>query len=145
MSDCQPIADQYLDEIEARGDAAAKTLRELLPPKQDYAELVCAESFARGFHYVWTEPEPYAMDEAANVIDKLVAEVRRLRANVQNAEPVRHGRWNKAYRSGYVPTDGKPICSECDCWNGGKSDYCPHCGAKMDDAQKGEPEHVADV
>jgi hypothetical protein len=48
-----------------------------------------------------------------------------------DAVPVRRGKWNKSYKSGYTPTDGKPICSICDCWNGRESNYCPNCGADM--------------
>lgn len=50
-------------------------------------------------------------------------------------EPVRHGRWVRKTGNGYYWYE----CSECgakplknsykdDCF----SDYCPHCGAKMD-------------
>jgi len=46
-----------------------KGLREMLPPQVDYAELVGAEGFARGCHYVWTEPEPYIISEAADLIE----------------------------------------------------------------------------
>ncbi|NLE27555.1 MAG: hypothetical protein GX625_19910 [Clostridiaceae bacterium] len=46
-----------------------KQLRDMLPPQVDYAALVCAEGFARGQHYVWTEPEPYVISEAAALID----------------------------------------------------------------------------
>ena len=47
------------------------------------------------------------------------------------AEPVRHGYWEKRGQEIY--------CSECDeesgyTWAGASkySDYCPHCGAKLD-------------
>lgn len=52
---------------------AVKDLRELLPPKVDYADLVCAEGFARGYHYVWEDPEPYIIENAANLINELRA------------------------------------------------------------------------
>ncbi len=47
------------------------------------------------------------------------------------AEPVRHGRWE------YIdaPMFGNPYGSyKCDCGNSmpHKTNYCPHCGAKMD-------------
>ena len=48
------------------------------------------------------------------------------------AEPVRHGEWAFKHPNGWA-------CSECGEWglmidNRGicKSNYCPHCGAKMD-------------
>lgn len=56
-----------------------------------------------------------------------------------DAEPVRHGRWisekcnHKPYR---IKNPEKWViykCSECGYSNGRKqSNYCPHCGAKMD-------------
>lgn len=53
-----------------------------------------------------------------------------------DAEPVRHGRW--LYNS--YPTvwygHGEPpewVCSECEERAYNTYDYCPNCGAKMDD------------
>lgn len=54
-------------------------------------------------------------------------------APAEDAEIVRYAMWNSAYKSGHTPKKGF-ICSACDCWNGGKYQYCPHCGAKMDAA-----------
>lgn len=73
------------EEIRERCEEAVKMLRGLLPEKVDYADLVCAEGFARGFNYVWTDPEPYAMDEAANCIEALLTENARLRAELEAA------------------------------------------------------------
>lgn len=58
--------------LKLRCEEAIKTMVSLLPPKVDYAELVCAEGFAHGFHYVWECPEHYAMDEAAKLIRELM-------------------------------------------------------------------------
>ena len=46
-----------------------------------------------------------------------------------DAEPVRHGHWNK-----YPTTDGWDIaeCSECGHCGIIEHNYCPDCGAKMD-------------
>ena len=55
-----------------------------------------------------------------------------------DAATVRHAKWNKAYRSEYAPRDGKFIRSACDCWNSGRTDYCPHCGAKMNKEAPGD-------
>ena len=52
----------------------------------------------------------------------------------------RHAHWNTSYRSGYVPKDGKPICSACDCWNEGRSNWCPNCGSRMLLARKDGPD-----
>ena len=45
--------------------------------------------------------------------------------------PVVHGRWVTHYRSGTTVAEGY-VSTCCDMWNNRKSDYCPHCGAKMD-------------
>lgn len=45
--------------------------------------------------------------------------------------PVVHGRWVTYYRSGTTVAEGY-VSTCCDMWNNRKSDYCPHCGAKMD-------------
>ena len=49
--------------------------------------------------------------------------------------PVVHGRWVTHYRSGTSVTEGY-VSTCCDMWNNRKSDYCPHCGAKMDGERK---------
>lgn len=55
------------------------------------------------------------------------------------AEPVRHGEWIGLEYDGFA--DGCPVydlweCSECHIEHEGEedtlTDYCPHCGAKMD-------------
>ena len=65
-----------------------RALREMLPPKVDYASLVCAEGFAHGQHYVWEDPEPYIISDAADLIESLQAELaasqRRERAAVED-------------------------------------------------------------
>lgn len=66
----------------------------------------------------------------------------------EEAEPVKHGRWT-ADESTY--TDGEAQCSICKTtyymddlyWVGEKAqselpNYCPHCGAKMDGAERKE-------
>lgn len=41
---------------------------------------------------------------------------------LKNAAPVKHAHWECGC-----------ICSECECVNGERgTDYCPHCGARMD-------------
>lgn len=56
-----------------------KALKDMLPPKVDYADLVCAEGFARGYTYVWEDPEPYFIEQAANMLEKLSEENKQLR------------------------------------------------------------------
>jgi hypothetical protein len=45
-----------------------------------------------------------------------------------DAVPVRHGKW-KEYPTG----DGLNQCSECGVLRFGESNYCPNCGARMDE------------
>lgn len=53
-------------------------------------------------------------------------------ARAIEAEPVRHGHWEKLYDRNYK-------CSVCGAWYEADKeeildfDYCPHCGAKMDE------------
>lgn len=54
---------------------------------------------------------------------------------VANVAPVAHGRWITHYRSGTPVAEGY-VSTCCDRWNNRKSDYCPNCGAKMDDDTK---------
>ena len=46
----------------------------------------------------------------------------------EDAEPVRHGHWCSTW-------DMTVKCSECGWFAGGKYNYCPHCGAKMDEVE----------
>ena len=50
------------------------------------------------------------------------------------AEPIRHGRWKGKPIAGYSTVK----CSECGyvfMENSGKWNYCPNCGAKMDEVK----------
>jgi hypothetical protein len=74
------------EEIRARAEAAINNIRKFLPPKQDMMDLIGAADgapFGRGQYPVWIDPEPYAMDEAANCIEVLLAENARLRAELE--------------------------------------------------------------
>ena len=44
-------------------------------------------------------------------------------------EPVRHGHWCNTW-------DTFVKCSECGSFTGGKYNYCPFCGAKMNEVTK---------
>lgn len=50
---------------------------------------------------------------------------------------VKHGEWQKHYKSGTTVSDGF-VSSCCDMWNERKTPYCPQCGAKMDGREKNE-------
>ena len=49
-----------------------------------------------------------------------------------DAVPVVRGEWKNVYKSGHKPNP-ENVCSECDCWSHRRSNYCPNCGAKMED------------
>lgn len=49
--------------------------------------------------------------------------------------PVVHGRWVTHYRSGTPVAEGY-VSTCCDMWNNHKRNYCPNCGAKMDEEEK---------
>lgn len=55
-----------------------------------------------------------------------------INAPAVDAVPVVHARWEIKYKSGYKPPQGY-VCSECNCWNDCPTNYCPICGAKMDE------------
>lgn len=51
---------------------------------------------------------------------------------IADVEEVRHAKWMKKYQSGRTILKGF-VSSCCDMWNERDSNYCPYCGAKMDD------------
>ncbi len=67
-----------LEEIRERAEKAIVELVSLLPEQISYAEYVGANSCYGSGPYIWTDPEPYVMDEAAKLIKELLAEVARL-------------------------------------------------------------------
>lgn len=56
-------------------------------------------------------------------------------ATVCDMQEVKHGEWQKHYKSGTTVSDGF-VSSCCDMWNERKTPYCPNCGAKMDVERK---------
>lgn len=54
-------------------------------------------------------------------------------APAADVDPVRHGEWEYAYKSGYKPREGV-VCGVCNCRNNRRGLYCPVCGARMDGA-----------
>lgn len=87
------------------------------------------------------------IDETTNAIINSVEEDIReeiRKAPTVDAEPVRHGHWNRFSLNGYVDY----VCSECGVsqnrhqveW--GSMKYCPSCGAKMDAQEKDDDRKV---
>ena len=53
-----------------------------------------------------------------------------LSAPTVEAEPTKHGHWT---RVDYYPVGHDYICSICDRKHSGSFNFCPDCGAKMDE------------
>lgn len=79
--------------------------------------------------------EPY--EECKIVLHKEDEGIRCRDLPTADVAEVRHGEWLKHYRSGTTVSDGY-VSSCCDMWNERKSQYCPHCGAKMNEERKDE-------
>ena len=68
----------------------------------------------------------YDSEHSLEMYAKLLSEIND--APAVDAEPVRHGHWIK--RGGWY------WCSECgDHWGDDGANYCPNCGAKMDEVR----------
>lgn len=55
---------------------------------------------------------------------------------ITDVSSVVHGRWAKIDNPGYSPFDGSPpyifLCDQCIGVAQSDSQFCPHCGARMD-------------
>ena len=62
--------------------------------------------------------------------------VNKLTKALADAEPARHGHWIEANDISSSPFDTmkRCLCSECRKW-GVVTNYCPYCGAKMDEVE----------
>lgn len=82
--------------------------------EREAAEDAAGEAYLKGLNPVWA------------VRDVPTADV----------VPVVHGRWSESKEHFYLNNGCKEwinfYCSECDAPNNSPTDYCPHCGAKMD-------------
>lgn len=54
-----------------------------------------------------------------------------------NAEPVRHGHWIFNPKDAIEMMFTLPKCSECGAESSDGGNYCPNCGAKMDEVEDG--------
>ena len=72
----------------------------------------------------------------------LSVDVRRIicESPIIDAVPVRHGWWEtKVYTTesdGWITEYREEVCSECGEGQIGISNYCPNCGAKMDEGEQ---------
>ena len=57
-----------------------------------------------------------------------------------DAEPVRHGKWRQTYLDHEAFGERPSIfyCSACCACSNVKTNYCPNCGARMDEERKEE-------
>lgn len=111
-------------------DEIVRGLREMLPPQEDYAKLVCAEGFACGQYYVWTEPEPYVISEAANLIESLEAQLAESQRR-ERADEFLHKKLGKCavLRTIYETPES---CSNCMEHLSLEWSFCPECGRPTD-------------
>jgi hypothetical protein len=75
----------------------------------------------------WTMCDGASMYEIERTIDE---------QPTVDAEPVRHGRWEEHLEPIRWCEDDVDVfykCSACQCTVHGESNYCPNCGAKMDE------------
>ena len=87
------------------------------------------------------------MDENAISADTVVTDLK-YAIPAADVEPVRHRTWNGKTLSTFLSLDhtGAPIygyspvyvCSCCERYSLLQTNYCPHCGAKMDGSGKDE-------
>ena len=65
--------------------------------------------------------------------EALVEIARQLKRMNDRAEP-KHGRWLKKWSA--LWNEEMPVCSECEKVSVFTSDFCPNCGARMDDVEE---------
>ena len=72
----------------------------------------------------------------------LTTQIRGMLMDIPSADvaPVRHGRWVESFKVNAPPTlKERWICSWCgNVQTYGITDYCPNCGAKMDEGKDNE-------
>lgn len=52
-----------------------------------------------------------------------------------DVQEVKRGKWLYEYKSG-TPIKEGVVSSCCDMWNNYRTNFCPHCGARMDGEEK---------
>ena len=57
-----------------------------------------------------------------------------IKLSAADAQPVRHGKWEKRWHS--VFKEDLPCCSVCHSFMAFRWDYCPNCGAHMDEGSE---------
>ncbi len=82
---------------------------------------------------------------ANNNITKSVDANDIMRFPTVDATPVRHGHW--IYKWNLYFRQEIPYCSVCEKASSSvsKTDYCPHCGAKMDESTQSNDSNVLDA
>jgi len=78
----------------------------------------------------WTDSDYELGCECQYDSDRLAIET----VSSADVQPVRHGKWEKKWHS--VFKGDLPCCSVCHSFNAFRWDYCPNCGARMDEGSK---------
>lgn len=76
----------------------------------------------------------FHMDETVEVISRKDID----NAPTIDAEPVRHGHWIFNPKDAIEMMFTLPKCSECGAESPNGGNYCPNCGAKMDEEKENE-------
>ena len=128
-------------------EEAIEMLRGMQNKKVDYAEMVCAPTFAYGYQYVYPEPEDYAIEEAIEAL-KEVQRYREIGTVEECREAVEKQKAKKPKDSlkinpvidgngAYVDADTTiyllcPNCEELVGIEENCDNYCRECGQKID-------------
>lgn len=138
-------------------EEAIEMLRGMQNKKVDYAEMVCAPTFAYGYQYVYPEPEDYAIEEAIEAL-KEVQRYREIGTVEECREAVEKQKAKKPKDSlkinpvidgngAYVDADTTiyllcPNCEELVGIEENCDNYCRECGQKIDGENLEETEDV---
>ena len=106
--------------------------------KTYYGDIIC--SFEQSYNgEEWTKEVEFASFENGTDLyyesdwNEGQTHLRNLRIwHLEDSEPVKHGRWKGKPISGFA-TVRCSICGTAYLENNGRWNYCPNCGAKMDD------------
>lgn len=114
---------------------AIEILKSIQNPKVDYADLVGTISTTYGYHYVYPEPEDYAIEEGIKALEE-IQQYRGIGTVEECKESVERRTSTKPIYESDGDADGCPvydtwICPNCETRYGVDYDdykYCPECG-----------------
>ena len=99
---------------------ATEMLKSMLPEKISYAELVGAVGCYGGGEYVYSDPEPYAIETAISALEKQIPK-----------KPREHYNWCDLSEDEKLETP-RWYCESCDGAIKENYSYCHDCGQAID-------------